>query len=202
VPKQNNVYKLNLQLDRIIARAAARRIPLEAAHLVIAQNLLPFMYEIGVLGGRTFDVLMSRLPVEKLHERLNFAHSQHLESPTLNDFRATDQLVNLENKALTMARKVITPHAEIAAIFKNKVEKLNWQIPNSTITTSRGHKILFPASALGRKGAYEVRRLAQELQLTVTISGNSIDFIDFWGDVKIEKFNGNFDEVGLVVYPT
>ncbi len=201
-PKQNNVFELNLQLDKKIAKAAARQIPVEATHLVISQNLLPFIYETGVLGGRTFDVLMTRLPIEKLHERLDFAHSQHPESPTLNDFRASNQLTKLENKALTKARKIITPHSEIAEIFKNKVKKLSWQIPTPTNGQTKGNKILFPASAVGRKGAYEIKRLAQELNFDLTVTGKTIENNNFWGNVKIEKFNGNFDEVGLVVYPT
>lgn len=201
-PKQNNVFELRLQLDKKIAKAAARQIPVEATHLVISQNLLPFIYETGVLGGRTFDVLMNRLPIEKLHERLNFAHSQHPESPTLNDFRATSQLIKLENKALTKARKIVTPHSEIAEIFKNKVEKLSWQIPTTTNGQTQGNKILFPASAVGRKGAYEIKRLAQELNFDLTITGRTIESNNFWGNLKVEKFNGNFEEIGLVVYPT
>ena len=94
--------------------------------MVISQNLLPFIYETGVLGGRTFDVLMTRLPFEKLHERLDYAYSIHNKSPTLKDFRASKDLINLENKALTKARKIISPHYEIAKIFKNKIERLEF----------------------------------------------------------------------------
>lgn len=201
-PKQNNVFELSLQLDKKIAKAAARQIPVETTHLVISQNLLPFIYETGVLGGRTFDVLMNRLPIEKLHERLDFAHSQHPESPTLNDYRASSHIMKLENKALTKARKIITPHSEIAEIFKNKVEKLSWQIPTTANRQTKGNKILFPASTVGRKGAYEIKRLVQELNLELTLTGRTLESNNFWDNVKVEKFNGNFDEIGLVVYPT
>jgi hypothetical protein len=111
--KQNNVFEQALQLDKKIAFATARKIPVECTHLVISQNLLPFLYESGVLGGRTFDVLMTRLPFEKLHERLDAAFSTHQGSATLRDFRASEKLVTLENKALTLARNIITPHSEI-----------------------------------------------------------------------------------------
>lgn len=199
---KNNVFELALQLDKKIAISAARRIPIDSTHLVISQNLLPFIYETGALGGRTFDVLMTRLPFEKLHERLDFAFNIHSESPTLKDFRADNKLIETENKALTKARKIITPHSEIAEIFKNKVVKLNWQTPLSTNGQSKGIKILFPASAVGRKGAYEIRRLAKELNLNLTISGRTIENDNFWEDLKTEKFNGAFDQIGLIVYPT
>lgn len=200
--RNQNPFALNLHLDKKIAKAAAQQIPVEATHLVISQNLLPFLYESGVLGGRTFDVLMTRLPMEKLHERLDFAHAQHTESPTLNDFRASSSLISTENKALTQARKIITPHSEIAEIFKYKVEALNWKIPTLKNEKTTGNKILFPASAVGRKGAYEIKRLAQELNLELTIAGKSTESPHFWDEVKIQKFSGNFQEVALVVYPT
>ncbi len=202
-PKNNNnVFELSLQLDKKIAKAAARQIPIDATHVVIAQNLLPYIYETGALGGRTFDVFMTRLPFEKLHERLDLAFTFHNESPTLNDFRASKELIALENKALTSARKIITPHSELAAIFKNKAVKLDWQIPAIPNGQPNGTKVLFPASAVGRKGAYEMRRLAKELQLELVISGRTIETAHFWQDLKIEKFNGDWRQIGLVVYPT
>ncbi len=199
---KNNVFELSLQLDKKIAKAAARQIPIDATHVVIAQNLLPYIYETGALGGRTFDVFMTRLPFEKLHERLDLAFTFHNESPTLNDFRASKELIALENIALTSARKIITPHSELAAIFKNKAVKLDWQIPAIPNGQPNGTKVLFPASAVGRKGAYEMRRLAKELQLELVISGRTIETAHFWQDLKIEKFNGDWRQIGLVVYPT
>jgi hypothetical protein len=199
---KNNVFELSLQLDKKIAKAAARQIPIDATHVVISQNLLPFIYETGALGGRTFDVFMTRLPFEKLHERLDLAYNQYKDSPTLNDFRASQELIALENKALTSARKIITPHSELAAIFKNKAVKLDWQIPAIPNGQPNGTKVLFPASAVGRKGAYEIKRLAKELQLELVISGRTIETAHFWQDLKIEKFNGDWRQIGLVVYPT
>ena len=201
-PKQNNIFELILNLDKKIAKAAAHQIPIETTHVIISQNLLPFIYETGVLGGRSFDVLMNRLPIEKLHERLDYAYSKHSESETLNDFRATKKLAKSEMIALTKARKIITPHSEIAEIFKNKVVKLNWQIPTKSNEYTRGKKILFPASALGRKGAYEIKKLALELNLDLLISGRTIEKDNFWDKIKVEKFKGDFNEVGLVIYPT
>lgn len=198
---KNNVFELSLHLDKKIAHAAARKISPGSTHLVISQNLLPFIYEMGVLGGRTYDVLMTRLPIQKLHERLDYAHSIHPDSTTLKDYRASDRLIELENRALTKAGKIITPHAEIAEIFKNKAEKLNWHIPTTTDRQQKGSKLLFPASAIGRKGAYEIKRLVKELNLNLAITGGTIENDNFWGDLQVEKFDGDFDQIGLVVHP-
>ncbi len=198
--KGKNIFKYSLALDEKIAKRAAQLIPIESTHIVIAQNLLPYFFETGALGGRTFDVLMTRLPIEILEQRLDKAFKKHYNSSTLKDFRAPSNLKELEILALTKARKVITPHTDIAKIFNNKVEKLAWKIP--TGEPSKGKKILFPTSAVGRKGAYELKRLIKELNLSIVIAGNAIENIFFWEDIVIEKFNGNLSEIGLIIYPT
>lgn len=50
-------------MDAELARIYARRIPYTATHLVVSQNLLPHLWREGALAGRTFDVLMTRLPL-------------------------------------------------------------------------------------------------------------------------------------------
>lgn len=199
---KNNVFELMLSLDKKIAVAASKKISIDSSHLVISQNLLPFIYETGVLGGRTYDVLMTRLPFEKLHERLDYAYSIHPKSPTLKDFRASAYLIDLENQALTKARKIISPHSEIAEIFKNKVERLEWKLPKGNPISRKGKKVLFPASAVGRKGAYEIKSLAKELNFQLTVSGRVLEGDNFWGNLNPEPFNGDYNEIGLIVYPT
>ena len=34
------------------------------------------------------------------------------------------------------------------------------------------------------------------------ISGSAIEKDNFWDTIKVEKFKGDFNEVGLVIYPT
>lgn len=197
-----NVFELTLGLDKKIAQRASGLIPVQSTHLVVAQNFLPFLFEAGALGGRTFDVLMNRLPVEKLQERLDYAHQLHPESETLRDFRAPKQFIELENQALTKARKIITPHAEIAEIFQHKSVKLNWILPEEEQGTKVGNKVLFPASALGRKGAYEMKALLKQLKIPLVVSGPAMEKKNFWEALPVEKFSGNFDEVGLILFPT
>lgn len=201
---KSNIFSLMLRLDKNVAKAISKQIPIESTHLVIAQNLLPFLWEEGALGGRTFDVIMNRLPMEKLHQRLDFAHSKFPDSKTLNDFRAPQALIDLENSALTKSRLIITPHQEIADIFINKSYKLEWTLPKVEVKkNTKGNKILFPASALGRKGAYEIKQLAKELNLCVVMTGQSLEDENFWEGITSEIAGNNpFDNVSLVVYPT
>lgn len=200
--KNKNLFELNLTLDKEIAKKAAKMIPIESTHIVVSQNLLPFIYETGALGGRTFEVLMTRLPIENLHQRLDEAFKKYSFSKTLKDFRAPYQIINNENKALTKAQKIITPHNEIAELFINKSEKIEWLIPEKESPTNNQNKILFPASALGRKGAYEIKQLLKELKFDLLISGNKFEEENFWENLNVEKFNGNFNNIGLILYPT
>lgn len=197
-----NVFKLGLQTDARIAKAAVAYIPIESTHLVIQQNLLPFVYASGALGGRTYDVLMTRLPMEILQQRLDEAYEQHPQSTTLADFRVPDDLVALENKALTQARYIITPHTDIGRIFSHKVKLLPWVFPKlKKCYTPQCKTILFPASAVGRKGAFEVRELAAQLKLTVMVTGTATEYPDFWKGVTVKPFNGDFTSIAMVVYP-
>lgn len=199
--KKNNVFELSLKHDRKIALAAAQIISIESSHLVVSQNLLPFLMESGALGGRTFDVLMTRLPFEKLHQKLDAAFSLHPRSATLNDFRVDKNFIELENRALTKARKIITPHEEIAALFSNKVEKLEWSKPQVHASSEIGKQVLFPASAVGRKGAYEMKKLASELGFSFVFSGRNIESENFWEDLNVSTFDGDYSKIGLVIYP-
>ena len=198
---KRNVFELGLKSDKKIARAAIKKIPVHSTHIVVAQNLLPFLFETGILGGRSYDVLMTRMPFGNIHQQLNDAHQQYPESTTLNDFRAPELIVTTEKTALHHANKVITPHSAVAALFNTRAEKLKWVIPDSSSQPVTGKKILFPASAVGRKGAYEMKQLAQELSLDLVISGRALEKPGFWEDVHTELFNGDFESIGLVVYP-
>ena len=200
---KRNIFSQSLKLDRRLAGKMMKQIPIESTHVVVSQTLLPFIWKDGALGGRTFDVLMTRLPIGNLHQRLDEAHRKYPDSTTLNDFRADDELIDLENAALTKARHIITPHQEIAGIFTNKSVKLDWKTSvNASPQRSRGAKILFPGSSLARKGAYEMRQLAKELNLSVKLLGDATEDPSFWNGINIEKTGtAIFDNVALIVYP-
>lgn len=199
--RKQNPFQAALKADDLLARKLLQSIPVDCTHIVVSQNLLPAAWQWGVFGGRTFDVLMTRLPMETLHRQLDEAHSLHPESATLNDFRAPESLVYSEQAALNQAQKIITPHRAIASVFINKTVLLDWQLPKAGAATTIGTEILFPASALGRKGAYAMKQLAQELRLSITVLGKATEREGFWETVVIKPFHG-LEHVKLIVYPT
>src|SRR6185312_8534312 len=118
-----------LEMDEALARHYARSLPFAATHLVVSQTLLPFLWRAGALGGRSFDVLMTRLPLAALQATLDRAAQAWPQSPTLADFRADPALLEAESEALAAARRWITPHSEVARLAGSKAEKLAWHMP-------------------------------------------------------------------------
>ena len=189
-----------LHFDEALARQYAREIPAAATHLVVSQNLLPFLWRDGVLGGRTFDVLMTRLPLRTLEETLDRAQLRHPQSRTLADFRAAPALVGEESAALANARRWITPHSAIAALAGERAVRLVWELPRATRREPTGKVIAFPASTLGRKGAYELREAARQLGLRIQLGGPVIENAGFWRGVEIAPTN-DLTQAAAVVLP-
>jgi len=152
-----------LKADADLATYYNDRISPECRHLVIAQNLLPHLWKLGTLGGRTFDVLVTRWPLAELHDRLNTASSNHPTSPTLGDFRAADELVRAESEALSTAGRLITPHRAIAEHFGHRAWLTDWEFPHGSEAGAapakpprRALQLFLPCSPLGRKGIHEL----------------------------------------------
>lgn len=153
-----------LKADRKLAESYQKTISPECRHLVISQNLLPHLWEMGVLGGRTFDVLMERWPLVELQRRLNFAAKRYPESPTLGDFRADPRLVRMESEALAEAGKLITPHRAIAKHFGHRAWLLDWTMPEVPVRGGEiGEHFFLPCSPLGRKGIYDLEGMTKRL---------------------------------------
>jgi len=147
-----------------------------------------------VLAGRRVSVLMNRSPLTMLHAQLDRARALHPDSPTLGDFRADTGLLDAEEAALHAASTLITPHRAVAQFAKARyaaaVEQLEWQAaaPQETPrlpASGRRGGVLFPASALGRKGAYEIRQACRELQLPVLVLGRASEEASFWQGVEM-----------------
>ncbi len=185
----------------------AKKLSYDCLHIVVQQNLLPFLWRDGHLGGRTFDVLMTALPMRALQERLDLAKSLHPESTTLGDFRAEEWLVETEMKALHHAQKIITPHTEIASFFADKAEILNWKISKTNTqprTPNSKPTIIFPASTVGRKGIYELREALRGLDVKLVTFGANIEAENFWQGFEVERgnaSNGWLEKADLVVLP-
>jgi hypothetical protein len=205
---QGAARQLNLlAMSEKLARSFAARLKYDALHLVVQQNLLPFLWRGGFLGGRTFDVLMTALPMRELQGRLDLAGSLHPESKTLGDFRARPALIAAESEALLHARRIIAPHSEIASLFPGRAELLPWRVParaaNAQVKNGRP-KIVFPAATVGRKGAYELREALRGLEVTLVTVGAQIEGADFWQGFDTEHraaSNGWLDDASLVVLP-
>ncbi len=141
-----------------IARAYARMLDPKCRHVVVSQNLLPHLWRLGVLGGRSFDVLLERWPMEELQRLLDHAKAAHPQSTTLGDFRADEGLLRAEREALAAAGRLITPHLALAAHFGPRAWLIRWEMPAPMplFATAGRPSLLFPASRLGRKGAFEL----------------------------------------------
>ena len=153
-----------LSADRRLAKNYVKRLSPECRHVVVSQNLLPYLWEMGALGGRTFDMLIERWPMEELQRRLDQAAVRHPESPTLQDFRADESFMKLENDALARAARLITPHRALAEFFGERAWLLDWEMPESKPRVGAvGEHFFLPCSPLGRKGIYDLRSLSRKL---------------------------------------
>jgi hypothetical protein len=198
--RKKNIPSLLLRYDERIVKNILHKIPAECTHIVLSQNLLPFAFKYGLLWGRTYDVLMTRLPMEHLHVRLDELRSNFPKSITASDFRANLELVELEKMALNKARKIISPHTEIINLFHNKSVHLEWQTPIVKNKFLKGVRIVFPSSALARKGAFEMKRLAKELNIDLYVMGKAEECADFWKGTKV-KYTETLQEASLLILP-
>ncbi|MES2981652.1 MAG: VanW family protein [Verrucomicrobiota bacterium] len=177
LPVQGAVrQKFLLESQKALAEKMAREIDPKARHLVVSQTLLPHLWRAGVLGGRTFDVLVNRWPMKELQRRLDEAAARHPGSDTLVDFRADEDLVHAESEALAASARIVTPHRAIAAHFGAKTILLDWKYPEvktPVADRSKNASWFFPASALGRKGIYELAEVFRETDRELLILGRA-----------------------------
>ncbi len=179
-----------LQMYEELAASFARRLRFDTLHVVVQQNLLPFLFQSGALGGRTFDVLMTAFPMAEIQARLDAAHKLHPESRTLGDFRAEQRLVESELEALGSARKIVTPHTAIAKLFPDRSLLIDWAMPVKRALTRISNKkpvIVFPAATVGRKGCYELREAIDGLNVKLLTLGPMIESADFWNGFEMER---------------
>lgn len=196
-----------LAFDGKFAAAYAPQIPYDTEHVVVPIGMLVELWRLGALGGRKYTVLMTRAPIMMLQRDLDRAASLHPDSPTLGDFRADKDLVALEELALKNSHAVVTPHRAVAAFVAERYGKkptlLDWVIPESKASQSPGKQVLFPASALGRKGAFEIRDACRELGLGIRILGKSSEWDGFWEGLNAVSADpaAMFEDIGCVVLP-
>jgi glycosyltransferase involved in cell wall biosynthesis len=186
---QGRARQLNLlAMQERLARDVARRLRYEDTHLIVHQGLLPYLWRDGHLGGRTFDVLLSALPMSEIQKQLDAAASLYPESTTLADFRADPDLLAAENAVLERARRIITPHSFAAKLFPGRAQRLDWAVPAPDVRRGPAHGkpvIVFPASTVGRKGCYELREALRDMDVSLMLQGPVIESAGFWKGFNI-----------------
>lgn len=194
--------------DDRLAEAMAKSLPPPVRRLVVAQNLLPALWRSGALGGRRFEVLLTRLPLAELHARLDRAAAANPRSPTLADFRGEPWRVAAERAALAAAERVLTPHAELAALFPGRAERLPWAVPAARHepvprVISGKPTLAFPASTVGRKGAWELREALRGLGVDVHlwVAGRPLEGDEFWRGHDVSEGTAPPARPDLVVLP-
>jgi hypothetical protein len=183
---------------------ARRAIPYDAEHFVLYADFAAPAFISGDLGGRTYDVLMTRYPYKILQAKLDAAMLTHPHSRTLNDFRVSDSIVEAEWQALQFADKIITPHVDVARLFPDKAVLLPWKIPGPP-RQSGGARVAFFGPVVARKGAYEVREIARVLPQPLVVFGKTLESDDFWNGVIIERrvySDAALKDVGVIVNPS
>jgi len=210
-----NGARVAAQLKRCqaVARKLARTLTPDVTEVCIAQSLLPFLWQMGVLGGRRVTVLMTRMPMQNLQACLDRAAEAHPDRATLADFRAPADLVAAETAALAAAERIVTPHAWVAGQFPDRAELLDWHMPGAlkTARTPKRRSIVFPGPSIARKGAYEVRAMALRLDLEVVLLGanditGGLEGDEFWSGLPVRHVARNdlgwLREAALVVQPS
>jgi len=187
-----------------IAAALGRRLAPDVVEVTVAQSLLPYLWRDGALGGRRFRVLMTRLPMGVLQARLDAAFAAHPERSTLADYRADPGLAEAEAEALAAAEAIVTPHAEIAALFGERAARLDWSRPAPLASSPQpGRVFAFPGPTVARKGAFELRAAAQRLGAAVRPLGAELEGSGFWSGLAVDPPTGPawLDGVRAVVLP-
>jgi hypothetical protein len=190
--------------ERIAARLS-RLLTADVDRVCVVQSLLPFLWREGHLAGREVNVLMTRLPMAELQDRLDRAWKAHPERGTLRDFRAPQWLLDAETEALDYAMSIVTPHSEVARLFASKAVRLDWRALASPPVSRSGpesRRIAFPGPTIARKGAYELRAAARALDLVICL-GAEFEGAGFWDGLRILPAQPEWltGAVGAVVQP-
>jgi hypothetical protein len=176
--------RTRFKYDDLLARSYAFLLGNGISHVTVAQNLLPFLWRAGVLLGRTFDVLMVRLPLHVLQARLDAALHRHPLGLTLAAYRADSSVVDAEQQALACAQRLITPHSEVARLVGDRALKLPWSMP-ARPRWSNGRRVVLAGDDDARHGSYTLRDVARAARLPVCTLTNPGEYISFWRGVDV-----------------
>lgn len=167
-----------------LALRSARTLDPDVDEVVVDLKLLPHLLREGVLGGRTYSVLLTRWPMAEIQNQLDRAASANPGQKLLSDFRADPGLVELEEKALKSATRIVTPHRWLAKRFGDRTHLLSWQ-ESKPLEWQPGPAFAFVGPVAARKGAYAFRELARELKCPVVVIGSELEGANFWDGIEV-----------------
>ncbi|WP_075303546.1 VanW family protein [Burkholderia sp. SRS-W-2-2016] len=185
-PGRHGIHARRLDHAESLARAYARTLAPQHVRLIVSQTLLPFLWELGVLAGRRYEVLAHALPMREIECRLDRANRLWPTESSLAMFRAPDDLVRAELAALRHAARIVTAHPEVAAEIAKlrqepadgaRISVLPWVLPAHqpmpAVPEDRSRRkiVVMPASALARKGARELAEALRGLPCELWVLG-------------------------------
>jgi glycosyltransferase involved in cell wall biosynthesis len=97
-----------------------------------------------------------------------------------------------------------TPSAEIADLFAGRANHLPWAAALPMRARRGGRTILFPASALGRKGVHALREATRDLAgIEVLVSGSGVETDGFFDGLPFRRLAAGESpaELAAVVLP-
>jgi hypothetical protein len=185
-----------------IARSYSKYLPYQTNHLVVAQSLLPYLWRAGALGGRTFDVFMTRSSLNDLHRTLDEMASRWPDRRTLKEYRAPEWIVSAESEALSHATKIITPHRWLAQHYLGESLTLDWQLPACDVAR-RGMTVIYPGPTVARKGAFDLREALRGTGIELCVLGSELEGPNFWAGIKVQPAHSRdwMDGAAVVVQP-
>lgn len=194
-----------LRADRKLAVRLAKAIDFRTRHLVIAQIWLPWLDRLGVLGGRTFDVLMSRYPLAEIHRRLDRASAEFSGSidGSITDFRAPVAVVDSETRLLATARRIISPHHDICSLFPGRASRLAWHRPDIS-PHPLGTRTAYIGSTLARDRPDLARRWAADIDRPLIVFHPPGTRDSVWNGMSVEHRHWGaqwHNDIGTIIHP-
>jgi hypothetical protein len=197
-PGQRQAEVLAAQ-DRMAAALAASLSPLHT-RLMIDQALLPQLWRMGVLGGRHVEVWAHSLPMSDLQQRLDAATQRWPHLASLHDYRIQPQCLNDEWAALRAAQQIWTSHSMVAQTLRANglphVRTVPWQltpVENFKPRCDTTWWVIFPASALARKGAHWLAQALAGTNAQIGVLGTPASDSTLWQGLPVHHLGWNSD---------
>jgi hypothetical protein len=125
------------------------------------------------------------------------------ETPTIADFRADPGLVARESALLARARRIVTPHHGIAALFPGQAMRLAWHRAPAAKHII-GDRIAFLGPTIARQRPDIARALAAKIETPLIVFGDMLESSDPWAGLAIERrsFGPHWlDGIGAILHP-